>query len=69
MQMALLQLPQATHSHETLLKVTKLALGLGIPLLPKINATEGLNRHEKKAWTLGRQDCFVFPKAKSLFTR
>lgn len=31
--MALLQLPQATHSHETLLKVPKLALGLGIPLL------------------------------------
>lgn len=36
---------------------------------PKINASEGINRREKKAWTLGGQDCFVFPKAISLFTR
>lgn len=34
--MALLQLPQATHSHETLLEVTKLALALGIPLLFRV---------------------------------
>lgn len=31
--MALLQLPQATHSHETILEVTKLALAMGIPLV------------------------------------
>lgn len=36
---------------------------------PKINASEGINRREKKAWTLGGQDCFVFPKAISLLTR
>lgn len=28
-----MQLPQATHSHETLLEVTQLALGVGISLL------------------------------------
>ncbi|KFV83426.1 hypothetical protein N308_10348, partial [Struthio camelus australis] len=37
--------------------------------VPKINATEGINRREKKPRTLGRQDCFVFPKAMSLLTR
>lgn len=36
---------------------------------PKINASEGINRREKKAGTLGRQDCFVLLNAKSLFTR
>ncbi|KFR13798.1 hypothetical protein N306_08638, partial [Opisthocomus hoazin] len=77
--MALLQLHQTTRSHRSLLGGDGHRAGTGSvnssPLQsqtgkePKINASEGINRHEKKARTLGRQDCFVFPKAKSLFTR
>ncbi|POI34379.1 hypothetical protein CIB84_001869, partial [Bambusicola thoracicus] len=75
-QTALLQLHQATHSHSSQLGDDRHKAGTGsvIPSLlsqtgPKINASEGINRREKKAWTLGGQDCFVFPKAISLFTR
>ncbi|PKU39017.1 hypothetical protein llap_10681 [Limosa lapponica baueri] len=75
--MALLQLRQATHSHKSLLEGNRHRADtesvnsslLQSPTGPKINASEGINRREKKARTLGRQDCFVFPKAKSLFIR
>ncbi|KFZ49181.1 hypothetical protein N338_06998, partial [Podiceps cristatus] len=71
----LLQLHQATHSHKSLLGGDRHRAGTGsvktslLQSQPKINASEGINRREKKARTLGRQDCFVFPKAKSVFTR
>ncbi|KFW07237.1 hypothetical protein N326_05848, partial [Eurypyga helias] len=72
-QTALLQLHQATHSRASLLggdRQRGLALNRCVFLSrPKINVSEGINRCEKKARTLGKQDCFVFPEAKSLFTR
>lgn len=75
-QTALLQLHQATHSHSSQLGDDRHKAGTGSVITslqsqtgPKINASEGINRREKKAWTLRGQDCFVFPKAISLFTR
>ncbi|KFQ33084.1 hypothetical protein N332_11621, partial [Mesitornis unicolor] len=71
----------AQKSHKSLLRADRHRAGTGsvsaTPLQsqadflsrPKINASEGIHRREKKAWTLGRQDCFVFHEAKSLFTR
>ncbi|KFQ45429.1 hypothetical protein N333_02488, partial [Nestor notabilis] len=72
-----LQLHWATHSCNSLRGGDRHGAGSGsvsTSLLqsqtgPKINASEGINRREKEAWTLGRQACFVLPKAKSLFTR